>query len=98
MSKVLDEKSGKMVTEAQAKVLAVLDMPWLDYATTGLQTSDASFYDRWVAEGRNPLGVSRPTVHYGSASALEKLGLVQIYHDYMDRHEFQIRRIEKARV
>ena len=98
MSKVLDTKSGKMVTPAQAKVLAVLDMEWLDYAVPGLQTSDAEFWAKWIAEGRSPWGTARPRVHYGSASALEKLGLVQIYHDYMDGHEFQVRRIEKARV
>jgi len=97
-NKVYDAVSGKMVTPAQAKVLAVLDMEWLDYAIPGIQTSDAEFWTRWIAEGRNPKGTTRPRVHYGSAEALRKMGLVQIFDDYMDAREIQVRRIEKARV
>jgi len=94
---VLDEKSGKMVTPAQAKVLAVLDITGLDYAGIGISTSDASWFEGWVAQGRSLRSVTRPRVNYRSAKALEAAGLVQVYDDYMDQREIQVRRIENAR-
>jgi hypothetical protein len=94
---VLDTKSGKMVTPAQAKVLAVLDITGLDYAAIRITTSDAAWFEKWVASGRSLNGVTRPGVHYGSAKALEAAGLVQVYADYMDTREIQVRRIENAR-
>ncbi|HEY6019453.1 MAG TPA: hypothetical protein VIY48_06010 [Candidatus Paceibacterota bacterium] len=96
-AKVLDEKSGKMVTEAQAKVLSVLDMEWLDFAVTGQRTSDSEWYAKWIAEGRSPWGVTRPRVHHKSARALADLGVVQVFHDYWNDGDFEVRRIEKAR-
>lgn len=94
---VLDEKSGKMVTEAQAKVLAVLDMEWLDFATTGQRTSDSEWYAKWIAEGRSPWGVTRPRVHHAAARSLAKLGVVQVFHDFWNDGDFEVRRIENAR-
>lgn len=97
MDKVLDEKSGKMVTPAQAKVLAVLDIPGLDYAGIRIATSNAEWYEKYLASGRSLKGVSRPSVNYRSAKALETMGLVQVYDDYSDSREIQVRRIENAR-
>lgn len=94
---VLDAKSGVMVTEAQARVLAVLDMEWLDYAATGQYTCDPTWYAKWIAEGRNPRGVSRPRVHHRAARALAKLGVVQVYNDWMNDGDIEVRRIENAR-
>lgn len=100
MAKVLDAKSGKMVTEAQARVLAVLDMECLSkvggYAVTSNGTSNPEWYIRRDAEGRSIRGWSHPHVDSIAARALVAQGVVQVWHD-VHLQEFQVRRIENAR-